>query len=99
MSFLGVTPLAMAAICGHMDIVQLLLEHDYKTWAGTGTHSTIYVSCGVCTTGWTPLHYAAAGGHVDVIHALKVFSTVRGMVIDFNVQTSDGNVCGQTAIE
>lgn len=88
----GVTPLALAAGCGHTSIVQLLLEHDYRTQRTNRTEPDLSNSVPhhVCGTGWSPLHYAAAGGHVDVIRTLKIYASVRGIELDFNVITTDG---------
>jgi len=46
--------LMMAALRGHADLVNALIEHHAQ----------------VNKTGWTPLHYAATGGHVDIIRSL-----------------------------
>lgn len=48
------SPLMMAALKGHLDLVKRLIEKDAD----------------VNKTGWTPLHYAATGGHTDVIRLL-----------------------------
>ena len=46
--------LMLAALKGHLNLVQKLVENDAD----------------VNKTGWTPLHYAASGGHVPVIDYL-----------------------------
>ena len=51
---LGETPLMLAALKGHLDLVKKL--------AAKGAN--------VNKTGWTPLHYAASNGHTDVIKLL-----------------------------
>lgn len=46
--------LMLAALKGHISLVQKLVEHDAD----------------VNKTGWTPLHYAASAGHVSIIEYL-----------------------------
>lgn len=46
--------LMLAALKGHFNLVQKLVEHDAD----------------VNKTGWTPLHYAASAGHVKIIEYL-----------------------------
>jgi hypothetical protein len=48
------SPLMIAALRGHAQIVRQLIARDAD----------------VNKTGWTPLHYAATGGHVEVIRIL-----------------------------
>jgi ankyrin repeat protein len=48
------SPLMIASLKGHLDIVRKLIERDAD----------------VNKTGWTPLHYAATGGDVAVIRLL-----------------------------
>lgn len=48
------SPLMMAALRGHKELVELLIWRDAD----------------VNKTGWTPLHYAASGGHVEVAKLL-----------------------------
>ena len=48
------SPLMLAALRGHLELVKKLVERDAD----------------VNKTGWTPLHYAATGGHVEVIRLL-----------------------------
>jgi ankyrin repeat protein len=48
------SPLMIAALRGHTQIVRMLIARDAD----------------VNKTGWTPLHYAATGGHVDIIRIL-----------------------------
>lgn len=47
----GESPLMIAAIKGHKELVRALIQRDAD----------------VNKPGWTPLHYAATGGHVDII--------------------------------
>lgn len=46
--------LMLAALKGHFNLVQKLVEHDAD----------------VNKTGWTPLHYAASAGHVQIVEYL-----------------------------
>jgi 26S proteasome non-ATPase regulatory subunit 10 len=55
--FFGDTPLHHAASAGHVDILQLLLNHGASVNA-------------VNNDGRTPLHYAASWGHVDILQLL-----------------------------
>jgi len=48
------SPLMMAALRGHKELVELLIWRDAD----------------VNKTGWTPLHYAASGGHAEVAQLL-----------------------------
>jgi len=48
------SPLMLAALDGHLDIVKGLIERDAD----------------VNKTGWTPLHYAATRGHLEVMRLL-----------------------------
>ncbi|MEJ8837339.1 ankyrin repeat domain-containing protein [Ramlibacter sp. AN1133] len=48
------SPLMLAALKGHKEIVRKLIARDAD----------------VNKTGWTPLHYAATGGHVEIIQIL-----------------------------
>ncbi|MDF2463202.1 MAG: putative ankyrin repeat harboring protein [Ramlibacter sp.] len=48
------SPLMMAALKGHVDIVRKLIERDAD----------------VNKPGWTPLHYAATNGHLTIIELL-----------------------------
>ncbi len=48
------TPLMMAALKGHRDMLLLLITHGAE----------------VNKQGWTPLHYAATGGHVELMKIL-----------------------------
>jgi uncharacterized protein len=48
------SPLMMACLKGHIDIVKQLISRDAD----------------VNKVGWTPLHYAATGGHVAIIQLL-----------------------------
>ena len=48
------SPLMIAALKGHLDLVKKLIERDAD----------------VNKTGWTPLHYAATNGHLPVIELL-----------------------------
>jgi ankyrin repeat protein len=48
------SPLMMASLKGHTDLVRRLIARDAD----------------VNKTGWTPLHYAATGGHVEIIQIL-----------------------------
>ncbi|PUE08720.1 hypothetical protein B9Z51_07170 [Limnohabitans sp. T6-5] len=50
----GETPLMMAALRGHLNLVQALLERGVE----------------VNKPGWTALHYAAAGGHTTIVDLL-----------------------------
>jgi uncharacterized protein len=47
----GESPLMIASLKGHKDLVRALIQRDAD----------------VNKPGWTPLHYAATGGHVDII--------------------------------
>ena len=47
----GESPLMIAAIKGHKELVRALIKRDAD----------------VNKPGWTPLHYAATGGHVEII--------------------------------
>ncbi|KAM9739195.1 ankyrin repeat domain-containing protein 66 [Dama dama] len=51
------TPLHWAAIKGHMEVLQLLVEHGARP-------------CLVTDVGWTPAHFAAESGHLNVLKAL-----------------------------
>ncbi|KAB0358542.1 hypothetical protein FD754_002698 [Muntiacus muntjak] len=51
------TPLHWAAIKGHMEVLQLLIEHGARP-------------CLVTDVGWTPAHFAAESGHLNVLKAL-----------------------------
>jgi ankyrin repeat protein len=48
------SPLMMAALKGHTEIVKKLIERDAD----------------VNKPGWTPLHYAATGGHLEIMNLL-----------------------------
>ena len=48
------SPLMMAALKGHLDLVKQLIAKDAD----------------VNKPGWTPLHYAATGGHLDIMRLL-----------------------------
>lgn len=48
------TPLMLAALRGHADLVRALIARDAD----------------VNKTGWTPLHYAATHGHLDIMRML-----------------------------
>jgi len=48
------SPLMMACLKGHIEIVKKLISRDAD----------------VNKTGWTPLHYAATGGHIAIIELL-----------------------------
>lgn len=48
------TPLMMAALKGHADVVRQLIARDAD----------------VNKPGWAPLHYAAAGGHLEIMELL-----------------------------
>lgn len=50
----GESPLMIAAIKGHKELVRALIQRDAD----------------VNKPGWTPLHYAATGGHVEIIQIL-----------------------------
>ncbi|XP_039087154.1 ankyrin repeat domain-containing protein 66 isoform X1 [Hyaena hyaena] len=51
------TPLHWAAIKGHLEVMQLLLEYGARP-------------CLVTDVGWTPAHFAAESGHVNVLKML-----------------------------
>ncbi|KAB0397845.1 hypothetical protein E2I00_004473 [Balaenoptera physalus] len=51
------TPLHWAAIKGHMEVLQLLIEHGARP-------------CLVTDVGWTPAHFAAESGHLNVLKTL-----------------------------
>ncbi|KAI5793636.1 ankyrin repeat-containing domain protein, partial [Pyronema domesticum] len=53
----GRTPIHTAALCGHRDIVQLLLDNKVSAEA-------------VDTSGKTPLHLAASSRHRDIVQLL-----------------------------
>lgn len=65
---LGLTPLALAALRGHVDVVRALMQffnHGVdKPCAGTTQFSWPRAS------GWTALMYAAYGGHLEVMRVL-----------------------------
>ena len=86
------TPLSLAAGCGHTTIVQLLLDQEHRVKGNAcDTANGVPVPISLCETGWSPLHYAAAGGHVDVIHAMKMYADVCGSELDFSIVTADGD--------
>jgi ankyrin repeat protein len=63
----GRTPLAIAAMRGHVDAVRALLQAGAKPDSrspGAGTHADDR------TWSWTPLMYAARGGHAEVVKTL-----------------------------
>ncbi|XP_046496040.1 ankyrin repeat domain-containing protein 66 isoform X3 [Equus quagga] len=51
------TPLHWAAINGHMEVMQILIEHGARP-------------CLVTDVGWTPAHFAAESGHLNVLKIL-----------------------------
>ncbi|XP_066217496.1 ankyrin repeat domain-containing protein 66 [Saccopteryx leptura] len=51
------TPLHWAAIKGHMQVLQLLIQHGARP-------------CLVTDVGWTPAHFAAESGHLNVLKTL-----------------------------
>ncbi|XP_022359653.1 ankyrin repeat domain-containing protein 66 [Enhydra lutris kenyoni] len=79
------TPLHWAAIKGHMEVMQVLLEHGARP-------------CLVTDVGWTAAHFAAESGHVNV---LKVLHGLRAPIDapDFFGDTPKriAQIYGQTA--
>ena len=71
----GRTPLSLAAECGHMEVVELLLATD-------GVDPTSKDNCGQ-----TPLSYAAEEGHVDVVKLLLDIPGVDPNEEDDDLQT------------
>ncbi|XP_054424763.1 ankyrin repeat domain-containing protein 66 [Pteronotus mesoamericanus] len=51
------TPLHWAAIKGHMEVMQLLIQYGARP-------------CLVTDVGWTPAHFAAESGHLNVLKTL-----------------------------
>ncbi|XP_013833466.1 ankyrin repeat domain-containing protein 66 isoform X3 [Sus scrofa] len=51
------TPLHWAAIKGHLEVLQLLIDHGARP-------------CLVTDVGWTPAHFAAESGHLHVLKTL-----------------------------
>ncbi|XP_073080129.1 ankyrin repeat domain-containing protein 66 isoform X2 [Manis javanica] len=51
------TPLHWAAVKGHLDVMQLLIEYGARP-------------CLVTNVGWTPAHFAAESGHLNVLKIL-----------------------------
>ena len=58
---LGSTPLLVASMNGHVEVVNILIQ--------AGAEVNTQVKEGIFK-GWTPLHLASLNGHVEVITAL-----------------------------
>jgi ankyrin repeat protein len=86
----GMTPLSLAAGCGHTTVVELLLDQEQRNKGRACSSSNgVCIPTSLCKTGWSPLHYAASGGHVDVIHRMKMYADVFGSKLDCNIVTAD----------